>query len=333
MIDIIIAAVFLLLAGFFNGSETALLASNRIKIKALASENYLPAKAAYKVRSTLSKTLAVILVGTNISVVACSIFVTHLFIKNMPGLIILAPLITTLVILLFGEIIPKSLCLRRPNFFSLWLALPLLVVGYLLRPVAAAIHALSEGMLKGLGIKAERESVTKRELEIAMREGGIGFRERIIISGVFDFASKSVHKIMVPRVDLKCVEVNQPLQTLLNLAQTSGYSRYPIYQDVIDHVVGTVHVNDLLRVSGENWKECIKPPLFIPDSKTCSSVLRELRKKGAQMAIVLDEYGGTAGIVTIEDLLEELVGEIEDEYDWKRKRATKYKNTNSSSSS
>jgi len=319
VIEIIIAIIFLLLTGFFAGSEIALLASNRIKIRALADENYLPAKAAYKVRSTLSKTLAVILVGTNISVVACSIFVTYLFIKHIPRLTILAPFITTFVILLFGEIIPKSLCLRRPNSFSLWFAIPLLIAEYALRPLASVIHALSERMLKGLGVQPARESVTKRELEIAMKEGGIGFRERIIISGVFDFASKPVHKIMVPRVDVKCVEVNQPIEAILNLAQASGYSRYPIYEETIDHIIGVVHVNDLLRLSDGNWQECMNPPLFIPEKKTCSSVLSDFRRKGAQMAIVLDEYGGTAGIVTIEDLLEELVGEIEDEYDWKRK--------------
>jgi CBS domain containing-hemolysin-like protein len=319
MIELIIPIIFLLLTGFFNGSEIALLASNRIKIRALANENYLPAKAAQRVRSTLSKTLAVILVGTNISVVACSIFVTYLFMKNIPRLTILAPFITTFVILLFGEIIPKSLCLRRPNSFSLWFAIPLLIAEYALRPVAVVIHTLSERMLKGLGVKPARESVTKRELEIAMKEGGIGFRERIIISGVFDFASKPVHKIMVPRVDVKCVEVNQPIETILTLAQSSGYSRYPIYEETVDHIIGVVHVNDLLRLSNGNWQECMNPPLFIPEKRTCSSVLSEFRRKGAQIAIVLDEYGGTAGIVTIEDLLEELVGEIEDEYDWKRK--------------
>lgn len=324
MIDIIIAIVFLVLAGFFAGSEIALLASNRIKIRALASENYLPAKAAYRVRSTLSKTLAVILIGTNISVVACSVFTTHLFIRNAPNLTFLAPFITTFLILLFGEIIPKSLCLRRPNFFSLWLAVPLLTAEYLLRPLAVGIHIFSGKILKGLGIEPKGESVTKRELEIAMKEGGIGFRERIIISGVFDFASKPVHRIMVPRVDIKGVEVNEPLQTILNLTQTSGYSRYPVYEEDIDHIVGVIHVNDLLRIADENWKKSVKLPFFIPSSKTCSSALSEFRKEGAQMAIVLDEYGGTAGIITIEDLLEELVGEIEDEYDWKRKQNRKH---------
>ncbi len=319
MIDIIVAIIFLLLAGFFSGSEIALLASSRIKIKALASENHVMAKAAYRIRSTLSRTLAVILIGSNISVVACSIFVTHFFMKNMPELVFVAPFVTTLAILLLGEIIPKSLCLRKPNFFSLWFAIPLLAAEYALRPLSAGIRALSEGILKGFGVKLQRDSMTKRELEIAMKEGGIGFRERIIISGVFDFASKPVQKIMVPRVNIRGVEVNEPMQTILNLAQTSGYSRYPVYEQDIDHMAGTIHVNDLLRISDENWAKCIKRPLFIPTSKTCSSVLSEFRKSGVQMAIVLDEYGGTAGIVTIEDLLEELVGEIEDEYDWKRK--------------
>lgn len=320
MIDLIIAIVFLGLTGFFGGSEISLLASNRIKIKALSSENYLPAKAANQLRSTLSRTLAVILVGTNLSVVACSIFVTHLFIRNLPKYTILAPLITTLVILLFGEIVPKSICLRRPNFFSLWFSLPLLIAGYILRPLAEAIHALSVVILKGLRVEPRKESVTRRELEIAMKEGGVGFRERMIISGVFDFALKPVCKIMVPRMDIKGVEVNQPLQTILSLTQTTGHSRFPVYEKDIDHIIGIVHVNDLLRISNQKWKTCIRSPLFIPENKSCSSVLSELRNRGTQMAIVLDEYGGTAGIVTIEDLLEELVGEIEDEYDWKRMR-------------
>ena len=320
MTDLLIALFFLLLTGFFAGSETALLASNRIKIKALAAENYLPAKAAYKVRSTLSMTLSVILAGTNISLVACSIFATHFFIKNAPRLTILAPFITTIVILLFGEIIPKSLCLRRPNSFTLWFSLPLLAAEYPLRPLAAGIHGLSQAVLKGLGVQSQIEGVTRRELEIAMKEGGIGFRERIIISGVFDFASKPVCKIMVPRVDMKSVEVNAPVQAILNLAETSGYSRYPIFDRDIDHIVGVLHVNDLLRMEDDDWKGCMNRPVFVPEGRTCSSVLSELQRRRVHMAIVLDEYGGTAGIVTIEDLLEELVGEIEDEYDWKRKR-------------
>jgi CBS domain containing-hemolysin-like protein len=320
MTDLLIALFFLLLTGFFAGSETALLASNRIKIKALAAENYLPAKAAYKVRSALSKTIAVILVGTNISVVACSILVTRLFMKNAPSLTILAPFITAIVILLFGEIIPKSLCLRRPNSFTLWFSLPLLGAEYLLRPLATGIHGLAQAMLRRVGVQPQTEALTRRELEIAMKEGGIGFRERIIISGVFDFASKPVCKVMVPRVDMKCIEVNAPVQAILNLAQTSGYSRYPIYEEEIDHIVGVLHVNDLLRMEDDDWKGCMNQAVFIPERRTCSSVLSELRRRRVHMAIVLDEYGGTAGIVTIEDLLEELVGEIEDEYDWKRKR-------------
>ena len=125
---------------------------------------------------------------------------------------------------------------------------------------------------------------------------------------------------MVPRVDVRCVEVDAPVQTILNLAQSSGHSRYPIYERDIDHIVGVLHVNDLLRMEDDDWKKCMNQPVFIPEGMTCSSVLSELRRRSVQMAVVLDEYGGTAGIVTIEDLLEELVGEIEDEYDWKRKR-------------
>ncbi len=320
MIEFFVALLFLLFTGFFAGSETALLASNRIKIRALAKENHMRAKMAQRVRSNLSRTLSVILVGTNISVVACSLFATHFFLRTSPRFIVLAPFVITFVILLFGEIIPKSLCLRRPSFFSLWFAVPLVAADTVLQPVAAFIRFLSERILRILGIASHKESVTKRELEIAMKEGGIGFRERMIISGVFDFASKPVRKIMVPRVEMKAVEAKQPLEAIMKSAQTSGYSRYPIYDGDVDKIVGVVHVNDLLKLVGENWNTCMTPPFFIPANMTLSSALTEFRLKRVQMAIVLDEYGGTAGIVTIEDLLEELVGEIEDEYDWKRKR-------------
>jgi CBS domain containing-hemolysin-like protein len=197
---------------------------------------------------------------------------------------------------------------------------PLVVADRLLQPLAALIRILSERTLQLLGVAPQKESVTKRELEIAMKEGGIGFRERMIISGVFDFASKPVRKIMVPRVEMKAVEVKQPLEAIMRSAQTSGYSRYPIYEEDIDRIVGVVHVNDLLKLSGEDWNSCMTAPFFIPANMTLSSALTEFKMKRVQIAIVLDEYGGTAGIVTIEDLLEELVGEIEDEYDWKRKR-------------
>jgi len=319
MIDITIAIIFLLLTGFFAGSEISVLASSRIRIRTLASENYALAKAAHKVRSSLSRTLAVILVGTNLSVVACSIFVTHFFIKRLPDYTMLAPVITTVVVLLFGEIVPKSICLRRPNSFALWFGFPLLVAGYVLRPVADGVHNLSAGILRGLGVKPNKQSTTRRELETAMREGGIGLRERMIISGVFDFASKPVSKVMIPRVDVKGIAVDEPLQAVLRLAQKTGHSRYPVYQRDMDRIVGIVHVNDLLRLSDKDWSRYARPPLFVPESESCSAVLSRCRVKRTHMAIVLDEYGGTAGIVTVEDLLEELVGEIEDEYDWKRK--------------
>jgi putative hemolysin len=321
MTELLVALVFLLLNAFFAGSETALLAANRIEIRALAKENHLRAKMAQKVRSNLSRTLSVILVGTNISLVACSLFATHFFLKTYPRLIVFAPFIITFMILLFGEIIPKSLSLRRPSSFSLWLAAPLVAADTILQPVAALIRILSEQALRILGIASHKELVTKRELEIAMKEGGIGFRERMIISGVFDFASKPVRKIMVPRVDVKAIEVEQPLEAFMKSAQTEGFSRYPVYEGEMDRIVGVVHVNDLLKLEGDNWSRCMKPPFFIPANMTLSSALTEFRMKRVQMAVVLDEYGGTAGIVTIEDLLEELVGEIEDEYDWKRKRS------------
>ena len=151
MTQLAIALLSLVFTAFFAGSETALLASNRIKIRALAKEKHLRAVMAQRVRSNLSRTLSVILVGTNISVVACSVFGTHLFLQKSPRLVVLAPFIITFVILLFGEIIPKSLCLRRPSFFSLWFSVPLVVADKLLQPLAVTIVAgLSFSVLESL---------------------------------------------------------------------------------------------------------------------------------------------------------------------------------------
>jgi putative hemolysin len=234
----------------------------------------------------------------------------------------LAALFTIVV----GEIVPRSVALRRPDAVSLLVARPLRVFMVLLAPLAGIALGLSNLLVRPFGLTATFAApmITEEELrallDASAQSGAIEEDEREIIRNVISFGDTDVRQVMTPRIDVKALDAGAGLPALLDLIVDSGHSRIPVYEGSVDAVLGIVHAKDLLPAlaRGEralDLRTVMRPPLLVPENRRVDDLLDEFRRSGVQLAIIQDEYGGTAGLVTIEDLLEELVGEITDEYD------------------
>ncbi len=241
------------------------------------------------------------------------------------AVIILVTLIAILT-LVVGEIVPRAIALRNPERVALVVAGPLRWLEAIERPAVMVILWLSNLIVKPFGLTASFNApvITEDELrtllEASSKEGVIQEDEKEMLHNVISFGDTLIHKVMTPRVHIKAIEVRQPLEKLINLIVDHGHSRIPVYQDSIDNIIGIIHAKDLLPSlsKGERIMEIGKltrAPIFVPEQMRTDELLDQMRRSNAQIAIVQDEYGGTAGLVTIEDLLEEIVGEIQDEYD------------------
>ena len=239
---------------------------------------------------------------------------------------VLAFAIITVLHIVFGELAPKSLAIQRPIGTTMGIALPLHFFYLVFRPFIWLLNGFANFILKLLGISTiggHEAHHSSEELQYLLDQGkesgALENNEHELIKNVFDFNERVVKNIMVPRTKISGIELNTPHRELLEIIIHEGYSRIPVYDETIDKIVGIVHAKDILPLLADN-KECIlkdiiRKPYFIPETKKINDLLSELQLKRIQIAIVLDEFGGTAGMVTIEDILEELVGEIQDEYD------------------
>jgi CBS domain containing-hemolysin-like protein len=239
---------------------------------------------------------------------------------------VLAFAIITVLHIVFGELAPKSLAIQRPIGTTMGIALPLHFFYLLFRPFIWLLNGFANLILKMLGISSvggHEAHHSSEELQYLLDQGkesgALETNEHELIKNVFDFNERVVKNIMVPRTKISGIELNTPHKELLEVIIQEGYSRIPVYDETIDKIVGIVHAKDILPLLADN-KECIlkdiiRKPYFIPETKKINDLLSELQLKRIQIAIVLDEFGGTAGMVTLEDIVEELVGEIQDEYD------------------
>ncbi len=239
---------------------------------------------------------------------------------------VLAFAIITVLHIVFGELAPKSLAIQRPIGTTMGIALPLHFFYLLFRPFIWLLNGFANFILKLLGISTisgHEAHHSSEELQYLLDQGkesgALETNEHELIKNVFDFNDRVVKNIMVPRTKISGIEINTPHKEVLDIIIREGYSRIPVYDETIDKIVGIVHAKDMLPLLAEN-KECvlrdiIRKPYFIPETKKINDLLSELQLKRIQIAIVLDEFGGTAGMVTAEDIVEELVGDIQDEYD------------------
>ncbi len=322
--------ILLLLSGFFSGSETALMAVNKVEIRHLKQEGNSQAAVVDRLLRNPDRLLTTILVGNNLVNIAASSFATALatdiFGAKGVGIAIGG---ATLFVLVFGEITPKSFANKNSTKFSMKVARYIEVFYYLLAPLIKALTILTNFVTnKTSADRGKKPFVSEEEirrfLTVGEREGVIETDEKQMINSIFEFDDTSVKEIMVPRIHMVCVEINDALDDLIDIIINMGLSRIPVYNDTVDNIVGVVYAKDLLPLLKEkgydvNIQRIMRPAYYIPETKKVDNLLSELRKEKIHMAIILDEYGGTAGLVTIEDLLEEIVGDIQDEYDEEEK--------------
>ncbi len=314
----------LLIAGsaFFSGSETALSTFNRVRMKNAAEEGDKKAKKVLKVADDYDKTISTILIGNNIVNIAASsiatVLFTKLFLDNGP---LVATIVMTVLVLIFGEVTPKSLCKANADKMATLVAAPIDVLRGVFTPISFLLVKLTNVLNSKTGAE-EQPSVTEEELisiiESIEEEGVLEEAESDLVQSALEFDEIEVQEVLTHRVDMIAMDLDDPWEEQLKLVQSEGISRFPVYEDTIDHIVGVVRAKDLLlaEVAGNrDLRKLITPVMFVHSTMSISTLLNDLRRQKMQMAIVTDDYGGTLGLVTMEDCLEELVGEIWDEYD------------------
>lgn len=321
------AIVFVLVAlsAFFSSAETSMTTVNRIHIQALVELGDRRAVTLDKVISDSGKMLSTILIGNNIVNMAASSLMTTLTIQVLGNVYVgLATGFLTLVILLFGEITPKTLATIKAEKFALAYAKPIYILMVLLTPVVYIVGKLGNGIMFLLRVdpNAKANTMTEHELRtlvnVSQEDGVIEREEKQMIYNVFDFGDSAAKDVMIPRIDMTFVDVNSSYEDLIRIFREDMHTRFPVYEDNTDNIIGIINVKDLLLYPGNRpfaIREILREPYFTYEYKATADLMIEMRKASVNLAIVLDEYGSTAGLVTLEDLLEEIVGEIRDEYD------------------
>jgi len=326
-IEIVIIVIALILAATAASAETSLTSISRVRLRQLVEQKNRRAILIERLHRDPNAYLSTVLIVNTVAIIvassAATLLALHLYHERVAEWLV--SLILSLVVLIACEITPKTLALQRAERVALRLAPLVAGATIVMRPVVYVLTAVTRLILRLLGGKAEVRGpfVTEEELKLLVtvgeEEGVIEEEEREMIHGIFEMGDMSVRELMVPRTDLVAIEVNEPVEKAVDLVTKHGHTRIPVYEGDIDHIVGVLYAKDLLRavVRGEkkSLREIARKPFFTPESNKVQDVLRDLRKNRVHMAIVVDEYGGTAGAVTIEDILEEIVGPIQDEYD------------------
>jgi len=313
------------LSAFFSSSETAMMAVNKIRVRNLADAGLSSAVILVKVLDNQSKMLSAILIGNNIVNISASslmtVVVTDVFGSAYIGA---ATGVLTLLVLIFGEITPKTSATLYSESMALKFAKPIYLLMQVLTPVIFIVDKLSLGVLRLLHIDPNKkpEAITEEELrtivEVSHEEGVIESDEKKMIYNVFDFGDSVARDIMVPRIDMTFIDVNSTLEEVMEVFRQEKYTRYPVFEETTDNVIGIVNIKDLILQEQDaafDLRDYLREPMYTYEFKKTAELMVELRKTLNNIAIVLDEYGATAGLITMEDMLEEIVGEIRDEYD------------------
>ncbi len=319
--QILLIAACILMSAYFSASETAFFSMNKIRMKNMASDGNKRAELVLKLAENYDKLLSSILIGNNIVNIAASSVATVLFI-NWVGTsgVSLSTAVMTVLVLIFGEITPKSLAKNSPEAFALFSAPILRVINIILSPLNF-ITSLWQKLIYLIVKPAEDRGVTEEELltmvEEAAEDGEIDSHESELIRNAIEFNDIEVMDIHTNRVDVVAVDVESTYAELEEAFEENGYSRLPVYAESIDNIIGILNQKDFTKAEEKdfNIRQVMNKPVFVVPSMKISQLLMHLQKEKSHMAVVIDEYGGTVGIVTLEDILEELVGEIWDEHD------------------
>lgn len=325
VIQIVSLAVLILLSAFFSSAETAFSTVNRVRLRTLAEEGNKSAIRVLAILDRYGKMLSAILIGNNIVNLSASSVMTTFAISLWGSRSVgIATGVLTFAVLMFGEIIPKTWAMQRAESITLLFAPLIRLLMTILTPVIFLIDKLSNCILRLLHISSEGNNfhITEKELKTYVdvsHEGGvIESEERALIYNVFDFGDTVAKDIMIPRIQMTTVPLTATYQELLSTFRSCMFTRLPVYDEDPDHIIGLVNVKDFILVKDKekfSLKKILREAYYTYEYKNVSDLMMELREKSCTIAFVLSEYGATVGMITMEDLIEELVGEIRDEYD------------------
>ena len=322
--QIIVLVILLLLSAFFSSAETCLTTVNKIRIRSLAEDGNKRAKVVLEITENSGNLLSAILIGNNIVNLSASALTTTIAYKLGGSAVALATAIITILILLFGEITPKTIASTHAEKLSLFYAYPVRLIMWIITPISIVINAISRVIFFILRIdpNAKSDAMTEDEIRTIVDEshesGVIEEEEREMINNVFDLGEAKAKEVMVPRVNVIFADVESSYNELIEIFRENKFTRLPVYEETTDNIIGIINMKDLLLF--DNTKDfyirnILREAYFTYEHKSISELLVEMRENSINIAIVLDEYGETAGLITLEDILEEIVGEIRDEYD------------------
>ena len=327
ILQIGLLVVLLLGSGFFSASETSLMSLSKIRIRYMEDEGVKGAKLVGSLIEKSSYLLSSILVGNNIVNIAATSVSTSLFINIFgDGGVAIATAVMTVLVLVFGEITPKTIAANSPEKVAVVVSKPISIIMKITKPIVWVFNLLTGIIFKIMGIDNDgvKPFITEEELKamvnVSHEEGVLEMEEREIINNVFQFGDMQAKEAMIQRLDMVAIDIEDSYDEIIELFKSEKLSRLPVYQESIDDIVGILNIKDIIFLSDEeienfDIKDYVREAFFTYEFKKITQLLEEMKKEKTQMAIVVDEYGGTAGLLTIEDLVEVIVGDIDDEYD------------------
>ncbi|MGL5329628.1 MAG: HlyC/CorC family transporter [Peptostreptococcaceae bacterium] len=327
MIQIILLGILLVGSGFFSASETALMSLSKIRIRYMKEEGVKGAKLVGSLIEDSNNLLTSILVGNNVVNIAATSISTSLFmsIYGESGVPI-ATAVMTLLVLIFGEITPKTIAVNNTEKVAVAVSKPIKVIITFLKPIVWIFNIITKVIFKVLGVqdKGIQPYITEEELKtmvnVSHEEGVLEIEERQIINNVFQFGDMQAKEAMIQRLDIIAINAEDTYDEIMDLFKNEKLSRLPVYEESIDNIIGILNIKNVVFLEDEeienfNIKDYVREAFFTYEFKKITQLLEEMKKDKSQMAIVVDEYGATAGLITIEDLVEVIVGDIDDEYD------------------
>ena len=327
ILQIGLLVVLLMGSGFFSASETSLMSLSKIRIRYMEDEGVKGAKLVGSLIEKSSDLLSSILVGNNIVNIAATSVSTSLFISIFgDGGVAIATAVMTVLVLVFGEITPKTIAANSPEKVAVVVSKPISIIMKITKPIVWIFNLLTGIIFKIMGIDNDgvKPFITEEELKamvnVSHEEGVLEMEEREIINNVFQFGDMQAKEAMIQRLDMVAIDIEDSYDEIIELFKSEKLSRLPVYQESIDDIVGILNIKDIIFLSDEeienfDIKDYVREAFFTYEFKKITQLLEEMKKEKTQMAIVVDEYGGTAGLLTIEDLVEVIVGDIDDEYD------------------
>ena len=323
--QLVALVVLLMLSAFFSSAETSLISVNQIRMRSLAESGNVRAKRVLAITSNQAKMLSAVLIGNNIVNISASSLATIIAQKIWGNAAVsIATGVLTVLVLIFGEISPKTLATANADKLAMLFSGPIRILMIVLTPVICIINFLAKGVLRLLGYKEDKNktSFTEDELrtivEVSHEEGVLENDEREMINNVFDFGESQAKDVMIPRIDMTCISIDSTFDEIVELFRKDKYTRLPVYETSVDNVIGIINVKDLLLCEDKknfSVQNILRKPYYTYEYKKISELMEELKKTSNNFTIIVDEYGSTVGMITLEDLLEEIVGEIRDEYD------------------